>query len=576
MAATPTTSLSFQNFFQATLSSDITASAVDIPLDNIPNGSEGILVIDPDNEDEREVVYYTSKTALKVVCPSAADGRGQDDTTALPHTQGTTVIMAPVALYFETLKNLFTTSPQGWTSLSGAVSGVTYNGQRSYDITVDTDQTAVLSPGMRLRTTRTVSAPTQSTSLNGTNQYYSKSSPSGMTFTDDFVVSAWVKLTGYGTTGVTIASRYNGTSGWVLRVGALGTADGRVYLAGFNAGGSNYSAVVSYQSVPLNRWVHITAQLDMSSFTATTTTSYVMIDGVDVPATVVRGGTSPTALIQAGNLELGSENGGTSLFSGKIAQVAIYNAKVTQANIRATISQGLVGNETSLISAYSFSNSINDLNTTNANNLTAQGSAVATDADSPFGGQAGGTISSTLDYGIVAKVTASTVTVNVAEGCTIPTSGGVSSVSYSTYSTPYGFPGEVDKWRITYLNRASNSTTSNATFGTFMSGSWSFTVPVGAWGVGYHGDSYSQNVTISFAMSPTSLAGAGTTQTTTDITWRTLGPAGASTNTIYIKKPKVHSSAQTYVMYTHGASTSGGIDGANVYGCEMFAENAYL
>jgi hypothetical protein len=68
----------------------------------------------------------------------------------------------------------------------------------------------------------------------------------------------------------------------------------------------------------------------MSAFTATTLTSYTMLDGLDVPATVSRAGTNPTALIQAGNLQIGAANT-LNFFPGKIAQVAIYNAKVTQA-----------------------------------------------------------------------------------------------------------------------------------------------------------------------------------------------------------------------------------------------------
>lgn len=105
MAATPTPDIGFQNFFQATLTGDITASSTDILMDNIPNASQGFLVIEPDSTSNREVIFYTSKTALKVVCPSAADGRGQDDTTAVSHSTGATVIMAPVAAYYEALQD---------------------------------------------------------------------------------------------------------------------------------------------------------------------------------------------------------------------------------------------------------------------------------------------------------------------------------------------------------------------------------------------------------------------------------------------------------------------------------------
>jgi hypothetical protein len=103
-------------------------------------------------------------------------------------------------------------SPTGdWNILNGAVgpNTVTYNGNRSYDLVFNgVDLTSVISAGQRLRTTRTVAAPTQSTSLNGTTQYYSKTSPAGMTFTDDFVAGAWVKLSSYADSNV--ISRYNG------------------------------------------------------------------------------------------------------------------------------------------------------------------------------------------------------------------------------------------------------------------------------------------------------------------------------------------------------------------------------
>lgn len=481
MVATPTTNITFQNFFSTTLSADITDTATDIFLNAVPNGSEGFLVIEPDSTSNREIIYYTSKTALKVTVPSVADGRGQDDTTAHSHVTGSTVIMAPVAAYYEALLSLFQTTPAGWTSITGNISAVTANGNRSYSLTTSSDNSAVISPGMRLRTTRTVSAPTQSASLNGSTQYFSKSSPSGMTFTDDFTVSAWVKLSSYPSSDGAIASRYTGGNGWIFAV----NSSGQIYMAGFSGG--NTRKVQSYQSIPLNKWVHVTAQMDMSAYTATTATCYVMVDGVDVPAVLSQIGT-PSALTQGGNLEIGSYQSGvaTSLFPGKIAQVAIYSAKVTQANIRATISQGLSGSETSLVSAYSFNNSINDLNASNANNLTANGSAVATNADSPFGGQADGTISSTLDYGIVQSATSSTLVVQVPEGCTIPTTGGVASASYSSVKAPYGFPNEIEKFGIQIIyktNRLQGSPSVNVWYNILSSG---IDVPTGKWRLTYN------------------------------------------------------------------------------------------
>lgn len=331
-------------------------------------------------------------------------------------------------------------SADGWNILSSAPNSVTYNGNRNYDLVFNSvDLSSTISPGQKLKLTRTVAAPTQCTDLESTSsQYYSKTSPNKLTFTDDFVVSAWVKLESYGLT--TIASRYNGTSGWSLRVGALGNADGRIQLLGTNGGSTNYSAVVSYASIPLNKWIHITAQLDMSSFTATSTTSYIMIDGVDVPAFVQRGGTNPTSLLQAGNLEIGSENAGTQPFDGKLAQVAIFNAKVPQATMRTYMSQGLSGSETSLASAYSFNGVITDLNTTTPNDLTANNSAAATNADSPFANAVTAGLQEYAEINNVTFSTNTTVNVRVPETCMVPTSGGISNVYYSVGYEPYGLP----------------------------------------------------------------------------------------------------------------------------------------
>lgn len=463
----------------------------------------------------------------------------------------------------------------GWIAgVLPAVSSVTYNGNRSYDITFASTVASYLTPGMRLRTTRTVTAPTQCTDLeSGSSQYYSKTSPSGMTFTDDFVVSAWVKLESYGSI-MNIVSRFNGTSGWTLRV----NADGTVALLGFNGGASNFSQVISYQSVPLGKWIHVSAQLDMSTFTASTTTSYIMFDGVDIPASVGRGGTNPTALVQAGDLQIGAANA-TQFFDGKIAQVAIYSAKVTQSTMRTYISQGLSGSETNLISAYSFNNSINDLNTGNANNLTAQGSAVATNADSPFTVDANGTPGGSYDYEIVTKVVTTTATVQVPEGCAIPTSGGVSAVDLSSWKAPFGMPVSEDRWRLASLWRTSSPTTSNATYGAFQSGGWALTVPIGAWRVGWQAGIYNATtVALYWNISSTALTGLSNTAGSAASPFAAyfLPPSATSAATkVYTQQHQTLSSASTYVMYTLGATTSAGADGT-VTISEIFSEFALL
>jgi len=345
------------------------------------------------------------------------------------------------------------------------------NGNRSYTNTYASSIASTISPGMRRRFTRTVAGPTTAFSLDGTNDYYVKTSPSGMTFTDDFSVSAWVYATAYQTGG--IVSRFNGSNGWALRF----NSDGVVEMYGTNTAGGNYSNVKTYQSLPLNKWVHVAAQLDMSTFTATTTTSYIMIDGVNVPVSVNRAGTNPTSLIQGGNLEIGSINGGTSPFPGYIDQVAIYNAKVTQATILASMHQALTGSETSLISAYS-NGSVTDLSA-NANNLTATNGA--TTVSSSWHGNRG--VSSTLEYALTMSVSSDGLTevVQVPEGCALPTTGGITASAYSSMANPYGWVEEKGRWAVCTYAYGDTGSLAVSGFGNFMGPNYTITVPIGKW-----------------------------------------------------------------------------------------------
>lgn len=581
ITATPTSGNSQNLRVQNSASSNVTISA------NSTGGTRYdwlYLKIDPDKAKDPN----SGASDVATLVTSRSTSNNVDNGT--PPTYGLLLAVLTVANGFTTISNgniadrrttavsIATADTSGWSPLGYTPNTVTYNGNRNYSLVFNSvDLTGVVSDGMRLKATRTVSAPTQCTSLNGSTQYYSKSSPAGMTFTDDFVVSAWVKPTSYADS--VIASRYNGTSGWYLRM----DSSGQVQLDGFNAAAANFSRVITYQSLPLNKWSHVAVQLDMSAFTATTTTSYVMFDGLDIPASVSRGGTNPTSLVQAGNLEIGSTNGGTLPFPGKIAQVAIFNAKVTQATMRGYISQGLAGTETSLVSAYSFNNSINDLNTTNANNLTANGSAVATNADSPFTQDDQGTPSGTTDFGVItskAFSTNTTLTVQVPEGCTIPTSGGVSSVSYSSHRAPYGFPAASTKWRLRTLLFADQAVTSNATYGSFISGGFKVTVPIGEWSVGQKGSGYYNLTTtnVYFNLSPTALTGLSATAGAA-ISGNIVRVTSAAASSYVISANVSYSytlAAQTdFIMYTLGATTSAGLAGSTSP-LELYADCVYL
>jgi hypothetical protein len=547
-----------QSFYQTALTSGITSGDLVIPLDTVPTPSEGFLVIESTVEAKREIIYYTSKDATTVTCPSGAgNGRGYDGTTAVSHLQGATVIMAPVGVMFEKLGDIEvnsitiggTASATGWSPLGATPNTVTANGNNSFDLVFNsTDLTDTLTNGMRIRATRTVAAPNTAFSLDGTNDYYVKTTPNKLTFTDDFVCSAWVYLTSYSASDMAVVSRWNGTSGFVLRVNTNGT----ILMAGYNGGASN----------------NITAQLDMSTFTASTTTSYIMIDGVDVPATVSRGGTNPTALVQAGNLEIGSTNGGTLPFPGYIDQVAVYSAKVTQATILASINRALSGSETSLASAYS-NGSVNDLNTTTPNNLTATNGAT-TVANSPFGNRG---VSTTLEYGIVMANTFSTnttVTVQVPEGCQLPTTGGITSVDYSTQSIPYGFVRDKGKWDILNIY-----TVSSSTFGAGIAqfGSLQIKTPSGKFDVGFKG-------TLAVTSNPIAAFTVGVSSSTSsydDAKYIESFSAQVATigfySTVYIERPVAPTTLTTYYVTRTGHANLTSLTADNTI---LYARNSYL
>lgn len=342
---------------------------------------------------------------------------------------------------FDTITVSGAPTTQGWTTVGQLPNTITPHASvpNVYTLTFNgVDVRPTIAPRMFLQGARSVAAPDKSTLLNGTNQYWNRTaSINGITFTDDFAVSAWIKLNSYNISGDSvIASRYNSTSGWKFVI----NSNGQLKLSGFNGGSGNESTVISSNSVPIGRWVHVAAQLDMSSFTATTTTSYIMIDGVDTSAAVSRSGTNPTSLVQAGNLEIGTMNSGTFPLNGQITQVALYNAKVSQATILASKDRGLTGSETNLISAWAFNGSGADLNTTNNNTLTGQNSVVATNADSPFGNNGASTTLEYMEILDTAFSTNSTVVVRVPPGCQLPSTGGLSALNYSTQPRAYGLP----------------------------------------------------------------------------------------------------------------------------------------
>jgi hypothetical protein len=122
--------------------------------------------------------------------------------------------------------------------------------------------------------------------------------------------------------------------------------------------------------------------------------------------------------------------------------------------------------------------------------VAGAGSPTATNADSPFTQDANSTPGGTYDYAIVQKAvfsTNTTLTVQVPEGCAIPTSGGVSAVAYSSVKAPFGMPVDVFRWEVISLYKAAASQLSPSASVWYNMASAQLSVPVGQWQLGYQG-----------------------------------------------------------------------------------------
>lgn len=398
------------------------------------------------------------------------DGTHSDITaTSITATTGT----------FTNLTIAGTASAEGWSPLGATPNTVTANGNRSYDLVFNgTDLTDTITEGMRVRTARTVAAPTyMGGAFNGTTHYFTKTSPTSTlsTVTNNFSLKATIEPSAYAVGYIQGRGDATSANGLFLRM----NADGTVSVGVSNAGVLNYRIVTTYQSLPLNKKTKVWA-------TWASGTGVILFDGVSVPvAAAVTGGTAPTTAGTGGDFSIGRWGAYSSgYFTGYISDVGVFNAVLAEATMRSYDSQALTGAETNCIGAWSLNNTGVNQQAPGTNDLTATG-GVGYSNRSPYGNNG---VSTTIDYGVVmAKSfsTNTTLTVQVPEGCTIPTSGGVATVDYSINDVPYGFPRDKGRWTIqnTYLTRGSQS--SPATNTAYNFAGRQMTIPIGKWIAGY-------------------------------------------------------------------------------------------
>jgi hypothetical protein len=131
----------------------------------------------------------------------------------------------------------------------------------------------------------------------------------------------------------------------------------------------------------------------------------------------------------------------------------------------------LTGSETNLIGLFQGNGNFND-KTSNGNNLTQSGGAVATQSANPY---------NNTELGIITKVTSSQLTVFTGTDYNLPNMT-LTSPQYSTAKAPYGFPADSGKWMVEYLQGA--SATAGGSGSSMLSatiGNVQVSIPAGPW-----------------------------------------------------------------------------------------------
>lgn len=365
----------------------------------------------------------------------------------------------------------------GWLPLGIAQSGtIVHNGNRSCDIPFASSAAAILSPGMRLLLDKTVAGNAyMGGAFNGSSHYFTKTSPTGAlgTVTNNFTLMAEVMPTSYASGG-TICGRSDSTPNNGLQL-VMGSS-GQVSVTVWNGGVANTRTITTYQSLLLNKKTHVAA-----SWNGTGPAITIYFDGVAVSTyQSAVGGTNPTTAGTGGDWSIGRCGAYVgSYFPGYISNVAVFDAVLSAATIRQYATYKLTGSEPNCIGAWSLDNTVVNQQLPGTNDL-AVGGGVGFTAMSPHG-QLGDGVQASKAIGLVMAVNGSTATVQCPEGVTIPTTGGITSVSYATSGNPFGWVGDEGRWMIQLIHKTQiNTGTVGANVITNLGG-LNLNIPVGAY-----------------------------------------------------------------------------------------------
>jgi len=451
----------------------------------------------------------------------------------------------------------------GWQTPTGTFTYAGNNGNKEFLVTTSNDLRSVIGLGDKLSVARGTTPPTQCMSFTAaSSQSATKSSPSGIAFTGDFSEGVWLYLLSYPSANACLLgqdSAGGSGSGWEMGIDSLG----QIYCFWRNASGTSQG--ITYQSVPLNRWIHIA-----TSATVATPTVAIYLNGTSIPVNM--SSTAATSVVQAtAALTIGKGNSTTGYINGYISEARLWSNAQSGSSIRSNMAINLTGSETNLIGLWQGNGNFND-STTNANNLTANSGAIATQAANPY---------NAIEYGYVTAITSSQITVFTGTDCAIPNQT-LGAFLYSHDRSPYGFPTSRNKWRVSLYNRVSTTQSSPVANTWYNIASMQLLIPTGEWSVSYRGSfgaTCSSVATGNYAVVYTTLSTANNSESDIFTTGKMDGNNTLETSQIgnLVNHSITNAAATTYYLNekTDISSTSSLIVSASNQVVGVVAEIAY-
>jgi hypothetical protein len=460
----------------------------------------------------------------------------------------------------------------GWNEIPYSVIYQGNNGNKEFTIQASgVDLTSTFAVGSKFRVTRGTTPSTSCMAfVAASSQYASKATPSGITFTSAYTCEAWVYFNSYTGNAQYIVSRIDGagtSGGWSFDV----TATGQVEI--YYGTGSSFTNFVSYQSIPLKRWVHIAGVV--SSVSGKTGAIYINGNLAPSLSTV----TAATTLTQASvDLRLGTAatTPANKYFDGYMTEVRVWSVAQTASAIQANMGLSLT-TATNLVANFPGASNFNDVSG-NANNLTSSGGAIATQAANPF---------KAIEYAVITKMAYSAPNTNLTlftgTDCVIPNMT-LASPGYSIQENPFGFPNGSHKWVVDTIIRSSENIniSSAASWSGGNASQNALSIPTGAWEYGmdvaiieYSTVSGTRNLITALAPATPTTLPPGNVPSGRVFS----GSSTSSVASIFSKRETSLTALTTFRLYGYLVTATGSeawqIDGQEVE-CRLFAQCTYI